>query len=176
MSRDGPQAWPRIGLARILLRGTGMSQRSLVPQLIESTGPHKGRAHALPYGDHIIGRGSEASIQLDDKDVSRRHARLEVGPEGVIIYDLGSKNGIFAAGEKVNGAAKVLHGDMIAFGDLRLTVRHPASQVSNVLAAAGETTATRTRTNDDERHPLALLWPLLGITLFGGLVATMLLM
>ncbi len=153
-----------------------MPQRSLVPQLIERTGPHKGRAHSLPYGDHIIGRGSEASIHLDDQDVSRRHARLEVGPDGVVVHDLGSKNGIFAAGSKVGGPTKVLHGDTIAFGDLQLSVSHPASQVSHVLAAAGETTATRTRTNDDERPPMGLLWPLLGIALFGGLVATMLLM
>jgi Inner membrane component of T3SS, cytoplasmic domain len=139
------------------------SPRSMVPQLLESSGVHAGRVHPLPYGVHVLGRGSDATVSLDHEDVSRRHAELEVGPDGVRVRDLGSKNGV-----RVDG---------IALGELVLTLSHPATQVAGVLARAGETTMTATATHDDGPAPrVGLALPLLGVALFGALVAAMLLL
>lgn len=150
--------------------------RKLVPQLVETTGPSVGRVHELPHGEHVIGRGGDATIQLDHPDVSRRHARLEVGREAVIVHDLGSKNGIAAEGRRVRDPVRLLHGHTLQIGELSLRLSHPASQVTRALAEAGETTVTTTRANLDPptgRLP-SLVLPLVGIVVFGALVVVML--
>ena len=151
--------------------------RSMVPQLVESSGTNAGQAHPLPYGLHVLGRGAEVTVSLDHEDVSRRHAELEVGPDGVLVRDLGSKNGVRVDGEPVADSRRIVHGQVIALGDLRLTLVHPASQVSNVLAGAGESTMTTTSSQTEPAAaPMGLLVPLLGVAIFGGLVAAMLLL
>lgn len=151
-------------------------ERNLVPQLVELTGPAAGRVHELPYGEHVIGRGGAVNIHLDDADVSRRHARLSVAPDGVRVHDLGSKNGIFAQGKRIEGSALLTHGQTLAFGELKLRVNHPASQVNRALAEAGETTATTTRTVSGAHRTggRGLLIPIVGVVLFGVLLAAML--
>ncbi len=152
------------------------AEPKLVPELIESTGKHAGRVHSLAYGEHVLGRGAEASIVLDDKDVSRRHARLEVGPDGVTLHDLGSKNGVIVAGRRITGPCLLRHGQSFRFGDLELTVRHPASQVKSVLSAAGETTLTTTRSDEAEPRGVGFVAiPIAGVLLFGVLIAVLLL-
>ena len=154
-----------------------MSEPKLIPQLVELNGAHAGRVHPMPYGEHIVGRGASASIPLDHHDVSRRHAQLQVGPEGVMVHDLGSKNGVVANGSRVDAPVLLTHGSVLAFGDLQVSVGHPSSQVSRALAAAGEATMTATRTDERERSsPTALILPLAGVVVFGGLVVALLLL
>ena len=47
-----------------------------------------------------IGRGEDADLRLEGDEVSREHAVLRVGDQGLILEDLGSVNG-----NSVNGAA-----------------------------------------------------------------------
>lgn len=155
-----------------------MTDPRLMPRLQETTGAHEGREHDLPYGDHTVGRGGGASIRLDDHDVSRRHARLEVDSDGVWVHDLGSKNGVFANGERVSDPVLLVHGDTLSFGDLVLRLSHPASQVAEALKSAGETTVTTTRSRGPRTQhtaPPSLVLPIAGVVLFGILVAAMLL-
>ncbi len=148
----------------------------LVPVLVETRGPHRGRMHPVPFGEHILGRGRGASVSLDDPDVSRQHARLVVTAEGITVFDLGSKNGVSIDERRVEDSADLRHGDELTVGDITLRVRHPAAQVAQALAAAGETTVTVTNTREEARAPmLGLLWPLLGVVGFGTLVAVLLL-
>jgi ABC-type multidrug transport system ATPase subunit len=48
---------------------------------------------SLIDGDFIIGRGGECDVILDDKEISRRHAHLNVDGDRFWLADLGSKNG-----------------------------------------------------------------------------------
>jgi pSer/pThr/pTyr-binding forkhead associated (FHA) protein len=151
--------------------------RDVVPLLVEATGPNAGRVHELVLGINVIGRGTEATLQLEHPDVSRRHAQLDVGPNAVIVRDLGSKNGVLVDGQRLVDATVLAHGQTIAFGELALRLTHPAAQVSHALARAGETTVTTTRTNDDQAAPgVGLFLPITGVIVFGGLVAAMLLL
>jgi serine/threonine protein kinase len=60
------------------------------------------RTKLLRIGDHIlIGRSSEADIQLEHGSVSREHARLSLSLKGLRVVDLGSTNGTFAGDEGV---------------------------------------------------------------------------
>lgn len=149
----------------------------LVPQLVEIAGAQAGRVYALPYGEHVLGRGGSADLPVDHGDVSRRHARLVVGPDGVRVFDLGSKNGLFAGERRIAGSQLLVHGQVLSIGKLQLRVNHPASQVSGALANAGEATVTATRTDPGppSEGAAGLLIPLVGIIVFGLLVAVMLL-
>lgn len=147
-----------------------------MPQLVEVGGPHAGRSHPLPYGEHVVGRGGRVSVRLDHDDVSRRHARLEVGPDGVVVHDLGSKNGVRVAGERLRAPAVLGHDDRFALGELELRIVHPASQVTRALAAGGEVTATTDLPPPEPRSDLrVLVLPLLGVVVCAALVVVMLL-
>ena len=52
----------------------------------------------------FLGRGSNMDLQLKDAEVSRRHAMLEVRGEEATVVDLGSTNGTYVDGERVERA------------------------------------------------------------------------
>lgn len=51
-----------------------------------------------------IGRGEACAVRLEGRHVSRIHARLERRPDGTLIKDNGSRNGIFVNGQSVREA------------------------------------------------------------------------
>lgn len=63
----------------------------------------------------IIGRGSESHIVVNDSGVSRRHLELRITPTGVIATDLGSTNGSFVEGHKIE-AATLVDGNLLTIG------------------------------------------------------------
>lgn len=48
-----------------------------------------------PGQSFVLGRGAGTSILIDDKRVSRKHAELSLGIDGLTVLDLGSRNGTF---------------------------------------------------------------------------------
>jgi hypothetical protein len=81
----------------------------------------------LPPGEVVIGRALECFIRLDDAMVSRRHARLEVGRNEVVLADLGSRNGVTVNGQKVKGSFALKVGDKIGIGHEEFTVLAPGA-------------------------------------------------
>jgi predicted Zn finger-like uncharacterized protein len=53
----------------------------------------------------VLGRGVNCDIQLQDSEVSRRHAMLEIKGESGTLTDLGSTNGTFVDGVRVQQRA-----------------------------------------------------------------------
>jgi DNA-binding NtrC family response regulator len=49
----------------------------------------------------VVGAGEGCDMVVDEATVSRQHAELCVVPEGVVVRDLGSRNGIFYLGQRV---------------------------------------------------------------------------
>ena len=82
-------------------------------------GLHAGQTFALDGLDHIVGRGTEADLWLEDPTISRRHARLTRRPDGrFLIEDCGSTNGTFVAGRRLEGRADLQNGDRIQIGPI----------------------------------------------------------
>lgn len=78
----------------------------------------------LANGENIIGRDPAAQLQLGDPGVSRRHARIVVGPDGAQLEDLGSKNGTYLDGVRLGTGSTRLHdGNRLMFGTTELTFR-----------------------------------------------------
>jgi pSer/pThr/pTyr-binding forkhead associated (FHA) protein len=68
-----------------------------------------------------VGRSSENTIALDgDEFTSGRHARIESQRDGVWLLDLGSTNGTFVNGERVDGRRLLHRGDLVQIGDTEL--------------------------------------------------------
>src|SRR5207342_2092400 len=77
------------------------------------------RRFDLTVGRNLIGRGTDADLQLLDQGVSRRHAEVQWDGSFATVYDLGSTNGTSVNGHEV--ASHVLrHGDVIRLGHTRL--------------------------------------------------------
>jgi hypothetical protein len=80
----------------------------------------RGQVFELPLGAFmIIGRASDAHVQLHDTFVSSHHARVEAETQGLSVEDLGSTNGTFADGREVPIGERVLlrGGGRLAVGD-----------------------------------------------------------
>lgn len=67
----------------------------------------------LPGGELIVGRGLDCHIRLDSPSVSRRHLRLLVVADSVIVYDLDSHNGTWVNGKRITGPAELQDGDQV---------------------------------------------------------------
>lgn len=81
----------------------------------------RGEDRLLAPGSYQIGRES-GDIVLRDPNVSANHARLEVGPGGVTIVDLGSSNGTLdAAGRRLTGPYALERNAPIRLGGSTLT-------------------------------------------------------
>ncbi len=96
------------------------------PHLVVVSGPDAGRKFGLSPGNEIlIGRHRDCGVVLFDSSVSRRHARLEVLPQGVMLEDLGSRFGTHCNGQKVS-KRKLVSGDRLQLGRVLLEFRTQA--------------------------------------------------
>jgi hypothetical protein len=89
------------------------------PQLVVTRGPLAGARYALSDGETTLGRHPDSSIFLDDVTVSRRHAKVVGTSAGRQITDVGSLNGTYVDGERVE-SADLREGAQIQIGKFRL--------------------------------------------------------
>jgi two-component system cell cycle response regulator len=86
------------------------------PALIVIAGSRLGEVVRLGGGEIIIGRATQATVQVQEQGVSRRHARLTVERGRVFLEDLGSSNGTMINGQRVTERTLVKDGDKIQVG------------------------------------------------------------
>lgn len=83
-----------------------------LPVLIAQSGKLDGQRWYIQE-EIIIGRDADCDIVVADRQVSRKHARLDIASKGVIIEDLGSKNGTHKNGEKIQKPTLLQDGDVV---------------------------------------------------------------
>jgi hypothetical protein len=90
----------------------------------------EGTTTIVPLGEDAvtIGRQQGNTIQLTEKNVSRRHARLFPDSDRWIIEDLGSYNGVNVNGQCVEGRIDLKEGDVIEIGDYHLALTDSAGK------------------------------------------------
>ncbi len=100
-----------------------------MPSLVFLAGPIAGRRYKLADGEYVIGRRSDSQIFVPDMRVSRQHARLWKNGEAWSLEDLGSNNGTFVNGVRVETPTALKHDDEIAIANNRIRVEaHEASE------------------------------------------------
>jgi pSer/pThr/pTyr-binding forkhead associated (FHA) protein len=68
-----------------------------------------------------IGRAPDNAVALAGDDfASSHHARVESARDGVWIVDLGSTNGTYVNGERLDGRRRLHDGDLVQIGDTEL--------------------------------------------------------
>lgn len=95
----------------VLEPGTGM--------LVVVRGPNAGARYLLDRDATTIGRHPDADVFLDDVTVSRRHVEVLRTLDAVVLKDLGSLNGTYVAGERVDEQA-LTTGDEVQIGRFKL--------------------------------------------------------
>lgn len=90
---------------------TTPSQRD-VPLLVGQKGPLKGERWYLEH-PVMIGRGADCDVLIPDRQVSRYHARLRLTESGVVVEDMGSKNGTYHNGNLISTPVILQDGDTI---------------------------------------------------------------
>jgi eukaryotic-like serine/threonine-protein kinase len=101
-------------------------------------GPYKGRIFSFAQHDSfLIGRNPEAHLCLpDDRYFSRNHCLLEMNPPHSFLRDLGSTNGTFLNGQRVQDAS-LKNGDRIQCGETILIVEVTTEDFSETTQDAG---------------------------------------
>jgi len=97
-----------------------------VPSLFVIQGRNLGARYDLDAFDGPVSIGREAGnlVQLDDNEVSRRHAELRPADGAHVIVDLTSSNGTFVNGRRVERAA-LAPGDQVLVGRTVLSYARP---------------------------------------------------
>jgi diguanylate cyclase (GGDEF)-like protein len=85
------------------------------PYLVIIGGDHLGAVHKIDKTPAIIGRGDDADIKIADDGISREHVEVLGELEHVTVRDLGSTNGTFHNGRKVD-EVELVDGDKISIG------------------------------------------------------------
>ena len=79
---------------------------------------------ATPYeivgGETVVGRHPECHIQLQSNMISRRHAQVVKDGDSYFVEDLGSGNGTFLNGKRLESRVQLKHDDRIKLGPLLL--------------------------------------------------------
>lgn len=83
-----------------------------IPIFVAQTGPLSGQRWMIE-DTMIVGRDPGCDIEVPNRQVSRHHARLTPTPEGVLLEDLGSKNGTHYNGEMIAEPIVLKDGDTV---------------------------------------------------------------
>ena len=82
------------------------------PMLVAQEGPLSDQRWPLAR-TVVLGRDSTCDIVIPDRQVSRYHARVTPTQEGMILEDLGSKNGTHCNGTPLTAPLVLQDGDMV---------------------------------------------------------------
>src|SRR5580704_12778929 len=85
----------------------------------------------------VLGRAPECQIQLDSNMVSRRHAQVTRDKDSFFVEDLGSGNGTFLNGKRINERTLLRANDRIKLGPILL--RFESGTEPRTATAASET-------------------------------------
>lgn len=86
------------------------------------SGTPERRVTPLDIGTYVLGRGSQANVQIPSREISRKHAQVIVGEEHVMLQDCGSANGTLLNGKRIT-LEKLKNGDQITVANVTLEYR-----------------------------------------------------
>ncbi|HEU5277407.1 MAG TPA: FHA domain-containing protein [Gaiellaceae bacterium] len=89
--------------------------------VVKSADLADGEEFELNSSQLTIGRGSQNDIAITtDEYASARHARFEPRQDGVWVQDLGSTNGTFLNGTRLDRPRRLARGDVVRVGETDL--------------------------------------------------------
>jgi len=110
-------------------------------QFVMRSGPNTGQIYPLEGPEIIIGRDASNSVAINDPEVSRKHAKLNLQGPSYVIQDLGSTNGTFINGQRITGTQVLKPGDTMSFGE-HIVLMYEAAYDPNATVASGQALKT----------------------------------
>jgi hypothetical protein len=90
---------------------------SLRPRLVALQGSQTLLAREIAVGEEwTLGRGPDSALPLQERSISRAHARIFCDATGVHLLDLGSPNGTWIDGRPAQGQVTLKDGNVIRLG------------------------------------------------------------
>ncbi len=129
--RDMADATVILGAAPVRAKAPPAAPPDWVAQLAVSQGADAGRTLDIKAGRWKFGRAPKAepgfeTVTLAEPGMSRDHFALEAGTAAVVLRDLGSTNGTYVNGQRVERHI-LQEGDVIQAGGTALRVKLPVS-------------------------------------------------
>ena len=104
--------------------------------LLALFGPKQGMR--IPLEGHLsVGRGTAVDVQFFDGKISREHCVFDLAGAAARVRDLGSQNGTYVNGAKIEGDQALVVGDEIAIGDTVLLLSGDGLDISGARYGAG---------------------------------------
>jgi DNA-binding NtrC family response regulator len=100
-----------------------------------SAGPDKGKKITTQDSLVRVGSDSASDLVLTDPTVSRRHLEIERTPKGLVLRDLGSRNGTYLDGRQVLQVV-LQSGDKVQLGKTKLSIK-PDTRTTEVEVPSG---------------------------------------
>jgi FHA domain len=89
--------------------------------VVKSADLERGEDFELNSAQLTIGRGNQNDIAIaTDEYASARHARFEPRQDGVWVQDLGSTNGTYLNGTRLDSPRRLTRGDIVRVGETDL--------------------------------------------------------
>ncbi len=117
----------------------------------------------LDRDEVVVGRSKSADVTVADRYLSRRHVRFAHTADGWLVEDLGSRNGTFLNGRRIDSPAPVAPGDVVSVSASILRLLDHAAEVpqgeeprkgpsGSLLRRASELVDSSSRFPDPERE------------------------
>jgi hypothetical protein len=110
----------------------------------------RGTLFPVRSGEIILGRSSYASIVVNNPLASREHAVVRSKSGRLEVADLGSKNGTYVNGKRIEGAIPVDAGDVIKIGTDVIEIARISAQDPQQLRVATEPGRTPGQATDGD--------------------------
>ncbi len=109
-------------------------------------GAQSGREVALSSTEFLIGRGEECHLRPKSDAISRQHCTIRTADNQCFVVDMGSKNGTYVNGQRVEGECQIQAGDHLQVGPLQFQVvfAHALGGAKRPAARNVKEVATRT--------------------------------
>jgi pSer/pThr/pTyr-binding forkhead associated (FHA) protein len=101
-----------------------------MPYLRVMNGPEEGKKFSVgpDVAEATIGRGNDCDFQINDANVSRRHAIIRRDWNEITVEDAGSKNGVVVNERKITRPQPLRDADEIMLGAMKLTFIDPSAK------------------------------------------------
>jgi len=91
-------------------------------KLVVVRGRPLGKELHLSEGEFLIGRGKDCKLRPNSELVSRHHCCVTLDERKVFVREMGSTNGTFVNGKRIEDEVEARNGDMVTVGPLTFAV------------------------------------------------------
>jgi pSer/pThr/pTyr-binding forkhead associated (FHA) protein len=144
---------------------------------ILNVGPANGARFDLRAPLVHVGRGAHNDVRLSDESVSDSHAKLQRRDDGWYVLDIGSTNGTYVGGNRVEGERQLVGATDLRFGRVMTMFRvmgqpgDAAAKGTHEIVAAGSLDAARPIPAAAEKRGMPpWIWIVFGLLGVGAIV------